>query len=828
MRGGGSAGESSRWLSDSAVLGKAANGLGKGRDLFVTVALAGSFVSGFTSYSVGSLSSVFSRFNFPSTGSSRLHLFGTNIGLFSLSVRVGQSSCLSSLWVSFSSVLCKVNGGVSPVIVGTLLSIGPTISGQDYFILSFDFPRATALSPYNSPRSGLALLLVVGDGFGVSNGSPQVSTRLRATPAFSLWTSDSSITSFLSAFDNVAIAISVSLVSRVSILSNHFTYDRPEISDVSPACRATSGGESMSIFGRNFGQVDPTLYARVGLLACSAVLWSSDTLIICKVPMGAGTQTIRVTISNLVSPEFTRSFTYSFPLISSLSPFNSPALAGGQMAVFGANFGYVDARQSVQLGITKLSNPLWKSDSLMSVTILPGGGLALDVKVTVTDCVASLLGLFSYDVPSVSSVSPRNGPTSGDTVVFIFGKELGTPVTGRIGISQGGSAAFISVTSVRFRSPAGQGISLDIVVTVGSNAEATLFNAFSYDSPTVQSISPCNAPTVGGVLVTISGISFGSNRSNLGVAIGFTSCSNIVVIMDHISLKCLLAPGGGADLPVTVNVFDPPFVSKSVVVFSYNVPVVSAVFPNVASKSGSAIINILGSNLFGKFTDFRVNPTQCQSSSFVSDTAVRCKVPVGNSVSISLVATVELSSRYLSARFSYSSMALSLITPNHVPVTACSSITITGSQFSSYGSTLVSSIANPISLSSEWISDSSMILKTASGTGRNLFIALQDATFTSSVTKLFSFNSPLTSSLRPMNAPTVGTNEVILVSTLGSGMSLQELQLESLCFFPFRLFLTQAFLANRRLDHPFLSLSLSVSIFSPVRPARYFPLIPLS
>ena len=767
MRAGGSAGESSYWLSDSAVIGKAANGLGKGRDLFVTVALGGSFLSGFFSFSDSLLTSSSSQVNIPGTGNSILVLSGANIGLSSVSVRLSQSSCLSSSWVSFSSVFCKVNGGFAPVFFRTLLSIGTIISGQDSFTLSFDFPRATALSPYNGPRSGLALLLVFGDGFGVSDGSPQTSTRLRATPSFSSWNSDSSISSFLSAFDNVAIAISVSLGSRVSILSNHFTYNRPEISSLSPVCRATSGGQSLSIFGRNFGQVDPTLYARVGLLPCSAVLWSSDTFIICKTPIGAGTQSIRVTISNLVSPEFTRSFTYSFPIISSLSPFNSPALAGGQMAIFGANFGYVDVGQSVQLGATKPSNPGWKSDTLIGVTISPGGGLSLDVKVTVTDCVASFQGQFSYDVPSISSVSPTNGPTSGDTVVFLFGKELGTPVTGRIGISQGSSATFISVTSVRFRSPAGQGNSLDIFVTIGSNADASLLNAFSYDSPTVQSISPCNAPTLGGVLITVSGISFGSNRSNLGVAIGFTSCSNVVVIMDHVTLQCLLAPGGGAELPVIVSVTEPFYISKSVVVFSYNVPVVSAVIPNFASKSGAAIVSIQGSNLLGKFSSYRVHPTQCISSSIFSDTAVRCKVPAGNAVSISLVATVELSSRHLSARFSYASMAPSLINPNHVSVTACSSVTITGSQFSSFGSTPVSSIASTISMASNWISDSSIVFKTSSGTGRNLFVALQDAYFSSSVTRMFSFDSPLISSLRPMNSPTVGTNEVIFGINFG-------------------------------------------------------------
>jgi hypothetical protein len=604
------------------------------------------------------------------------------------------------------------------------------------------------------------VLLVVGDRFGVFDGSPQVSTRLRATPTQSVWTSDSSISSFLSAFDNVAISISVSLFARVCILSEHFTYNRPEVSSLSPMCRATSGGESMSIFGRNFGQVDPTLFARVGMIPCSAMLWLSDSSIICKVPIGAGTQTIRVSISNLVSPAFTRSFTYSFPVISFLSPLNSPALAGGQMNILGANFGYLDAGLSVQLGSTRVTNALWKSDSFISATIPPGGGLNLDVKVTVTDCETSIVGLFSYDIPTISSIDPANGPTSGDTVIYVFGKELGTPITASIGNSPGISANFTSFTAVSFRSPAGQGDSLEVTVVVGSNSKATLFHAFSYDSPTVQSISPRNAPTVGGISVTVSGISFGSNRSNLNVVIGSTSCIDVIILTNHVSVKCLLAPGGGAELPTIINVLNPPFVSKSEVTFSYNVPVLSAVFPNSASKSGSVSINIIGSNLYGMSTSYRIQPTPCAISSIFSDTAVRCKVPAGNSVSISLVATVEQSSRLLSARFSYNSLAPSFINRNHAPSTACVSVTILGSQFSSFSPSLSSSIAGTTCSASEWISDSSMISKVSPGTGHSLFVELKDAFGVSSVSKAFSFNLPLTSSLLPANAPTVGANEI--------------------------------------------------------------------
>jgi hypothetical protein len=484
------------------------------------------------------------------------------------------------------------------------------------------------------------------------------------------------------------------------------------------------------------------------------------------------------------------------------------------MTIFGANFGFLDAGLSAQVGSTKLSTSVWKADSAVLVTIPPGGGLSLDVQVTVTDCVAILLGTFSYDIPSISSISPTNGPTSGDTIIFVFGKELGTPVSGKIGNSQGTSASFLSFTSVRFSSPFGQGIALDIAVTVGSNARATFSNVFSYDSPTVLSISPCNAPTLGGVSVTVSGISFGSNHSNLGVIIGLTSCSNIAVVTDHVSLKCLLAPGGGAELPVLVNVLDPAFISKSRVLFSYNVPVVSAVLPNSASKSGSATISILGSNLLGKFTSFRVDPTQCTGSNFLSDTAVRCKVPAGNAVFVSIFATVELSSRVLSAKFSYTSNALSFVFPNHTPATACFSVRISGSQFSVYGLTPISNIAGTISLTSVWISDSTVILKPSPGSSHSLFIALKDDTLIiGSITKIFSFDRPLFSSLLPMNAPTVGTDKVVFGSNFGMWSVTPKVAIGKSLFLS-AVFLSDSSISGKSSPGSSMSLSVFVSISS--------------
>jgi hypothetical protein len=77
------------------------------------------------------------------------------------------------------------------------------------------------------------------------------------------------------------------------------------------------------------------------------------------------------------------------------------------------------------------------------------------------------------------------------------------------------------------------------------------------------------------------------------------------------------------------------------------------------------------------------------------------------------------------------------------------------------------SMAKTVCLASEWISDSTMIAKLSPGTGHELFLASNYAFTVSSVANTFSFDCPLTSSLLPMNAPTVGANEFVFGFNFG-------------------------------------------------------------
>ena len=109
VRVGGSAGQGSSWLSDSAVIGKAAGGLGRDRHLLVTVALGGSDLSGFVSYEAVTVSAAVGRTNAASSGGTVVTAAGRGLGLYDscAALRLSASAGSASQWRSTSCVVSR-------------------------------------------------------------------------------------------------------------------------------------------------------------------------------------------------------------------------------------------------------------------------------------------------------------------------------------------------------------------------------------------------------------------------------------------------------------------------------------------------------------------------------------------------------------------------------------------------------------------------------------------------------------------------------------------------------------------------------------------------
>jgi hypothetical protein len=134
--------------------------------------------------------------------------------------------------------------------------------------------------------------------------------------------------------------------------------------------------------------------------------------------------------------------------------------------------------------------------SSTSITAVTPAGTSGSASVVVTDTAGSNAAntLFTYDAaPTITSVSPNNGPTSGATSITLTGTGFVTGATLTIGGASATSVVVVSSTSITAVTPAGTSGSQNVVVT-DTAGSVTDTGAFIYGAPTITSVSPTNAP----------------------------------------------------------------------------------------------------------------------------------------------------------------------------------------------------------------------------------------------------------------------------------------------------------------------------------------------
>ena len=208
-------------------------------------------------------------------------------------------------------------------------------------------------------------------------------------------------------------------------------------------------------------------------------------------------------------------------------------------------------------------------------------------------------------VPTVVSVLPNSGPTSGGTDVSITGTAFVRGITVKISQGVGPDAPTIAATDVEVMSPTKisavtRGGALPgtwnlFVTTAGGTSAVTPADDFTYAPvPAVTSVSPNAGPTSGGTAITVTGTGFVPGAT-VGISQGAVSI--VATDVDVISSTKITAVTAGDDLPGTWNLFVTTAGGVSAVTpadaFTYAfAPTVSSVSPNFgpASRGGTHII----------------------------------------------------------------------------------------------------------------------------------------------------------------------------------------------------------------------------------------------
>ena len=387
-RSGGSTCEASAWLSHSEVVCTVPAGIGTGHLQVITVGIfVGSALDGAFDYDPPDLTGL-SPQNGPTTADAVTSVSGANFGPYESTLvgTVGFTVCLHIVWQSDTEVTCTVAKGVNYAL-DVSVEVGAQI-GTLQSAYYYDEPVVSAIGISNGPATGGNTVAVSGSNFGAYDSTVFVTFGDTLCSSVT-WSSDSEVECTVPAGVAVSHDVSVEVGDQVGTLELAYDYDAPEVTSIDVSNGPTTGGNTVSVSGSNFGAYDSTVSVRFADTLCSSVTWSSDSEVECTVPPGVGPFHTNVhfvyvevgTQQGTLSPW--HAYNYDLPEVTSIDPIFGPPTGGNTVALSGSSFGTYDSTVSVTLGDTECSSVTWSSDSEVECTVPSGDGGPHDVSIWV-------------------------------------------------------------------------------------------------------------------------------------------------------------------------------------------------------------------------------------------------------------------------------------------------------------------------------------------------------------------------------------------------------------------------------------------------------------
>lgn len=279
------------------------------------------------------------------------------------------------------------------------------------------------------------------------------------------------------------------------------------------------------------------------------------TGIISGMPTQAGTFSFVVRVkdsaSNTASANFSANVAaQAAPAVTGISPTSAPAAGGTSVTISGTNF---QSGATVSFGGAAPSSVAVKSATQITVTTEahPAGPTSVTVQDPNGES-STLTNAFTYNsaTPTVSSVSPSTGPTTGGTQVQITGANL---LAGAMVLFGGAQATFVAVnsaTQISAVTPANAAGTVNVTVEVPGDAPGNAPNAFTYVAPAAQPTLSAVAPNSGpsGTSVTLTGTNFVSGAT---VAFGGSNATTQFVSATQITATVPNLSAGAVNAAVT-------------------------------------------------------------------------------------------------------------------------------------------------------------------------------------------------------------------------------------------------------------------------------------
>ncbi|MBI4570173.1 MAG: IPT/TIG domain-containing protein, partial [Planctomycetes bacterium] len=239
------------------------------------------------------------------------------------------------------------------------------------------------------------------------------------------------------------------------------------------------------------------------------------------------------------------------PTITGVNPSSiSAGIANQQVQVLGTNFSPGNMTVTING-----ANAAVVAATTTTITVnVPNNVSAGPASIVVTNSLngksgTSTTALAVYSPPTVTSVSPNIGPTSGGTQVDVVGTNFKTGATVKFSTVLA-TIVTVTATKITVTVPSSSAGAVAVTVTNPDGTSATLASGYRYLlPPQISAISPAFGSASGGDSITISGFNFEAGAT---VKIGGQTATGVTV-QSAARIACFtpVVPPGLADVMVT-------------------------------------------------------------------------------------------------------------------------------------------------------------------------------------------------------------------------------------------------------------------------------------
>ncbi|MGH9089856.1 MAG: IPT/TIG domain-containing protein [Acidimicrobiales bacterium] len=534
----------------------------------------------------------------------------------------------------------------------------------------------------------------------------------------------------------------------------------PTVTSVTPNKGKVSGGTTVTIRGTNLTTTTRVTFGSVRGTTLT-IRTAGRGRIKVKDPAGtAGTSVPVVVKNNRGTSTKTHTFTYvGPPTIKNVTPAKGPLAGRTTITITGTGLTTVTSVKFGTGSATVLTTRTPGQVTVRDPSATKAG--AVTVIVAAAGGTGTLATGFTYvAAPTITGVSPTQGPTNGGTLITITGTNFITVTAVRFGYNQATTLTTVTAGQVTVRDPSATRYGTVAVYVTAAGGQGRRTRGFRYlPSPSITRITPTKGPVSGGTVVKITGTHF---TTVTAVKFGATTATSFT----RKSATQITAVDPAVTGPVAVNV---SVTTKSGGTgtkangFTYvGAPTITKVTPSTGPSTGRTTVTISGTN-FTTVTSVNFGANKATTVTLRTSAKGRIKVkdPKGTAGPVTVSVTAAGGTATLANGFTYlPSPIIDKFSPVAGPTAGGTTVTITGANF---GTAISVKFGTTAARSFRVTSSTTIIAVTPAHTPASVNISVTAPGGTATSTAQFKFEvAPTLSGISPSTGPTSGGTKVTI------------------------------------------------------------------